>query len=195
MYLYSNKDFINPSKPKILFMKFQIIALLWILSLIYFPAIAQDTDSTEQKSQEYVTYRGNKFLFLSVGYHLNTYHAGECRLIWGAGGLGYLVGFSAGSEFVFKPKDFTFAPKIAYEFQMLFLGARLNMLYYTNSRGNSLKFRPEAGLSFFGLGHIFYGYNITITNKDFVPVRHHFTVGINLPVAEKWESLPPVIVR
>lgn len=42
----------------------------------------------------------------------------------------------------------------------------LNLIYYTDFKGSSLRFRPEIGVGMWNF-KLVYGYNVAITNKDF----------------------------
>jgi hypothetical protein len=167
----------------------QIIFLAGIIVGYSQAALAQETEEEEPDTLEYGIYSGYTFLFTNIAYNLNTYNSLELRMIYGVSAGGYgLLGLSAGSEFIFTPRELTFAPKIAAEIHILAVGMKLNTLYYINSKGNSLKIRPEIGVGLAGYFYILYGYSIAVTHKDFLPLKHHFTVGVNLPTAKRWKS-------
>jgi hypothetical protein len=54
----------------------------------------------------------------------------------------------------------------------------LNLINYTDFNENSLRFRPEIGMGF-GVFRIVYGYNLAITNKNFVGINKH-NFGLNI---------------
>ena len=87
-----------------------------------------------------------------------------------------------GSEFKKYNNNFLWAPKIGIWASGGCCGgsAGLSLIYYINSKETSLKFRPEIGVGFFIL-RFYYGYNITIINKDFVPVSRN-VFGANLVI-------------
>lgn len=92
-------------------------------------------------------------------------------------------GPSLGSELVLDFKDnFFVAPKLAFEYHYLLAGARLNLLYYTDTKlsQGALKFRPEIGASLFGRVWLFYSYTFNLTNRELYKMKHGVTIGLNV---------------
>jgi len=74
--------------------------------------------------------------------------------------------------------NFILGPKIGYELNLLIFQIRLNIIDYTNlQQDNLFVFRPDIGLTFFGLFSISYGYNVFLAGNNFNMVDRH-TIGL-----------------
>ena len=91
----------------------------------------------------------------------------------------YMVGqLYVSSEFVFYPNKMLIAPKIGMNMGISFVNfSYSNFLYYTDFKEGAFSYRPEIGVSLWG-GRLYYGYNIPISNKDFLKNNRH-QIGLN----------------
>ena len=92
-------------------------------------------------------------------------------------------GPSLGTDLVLDFKNnFLLAPKFSFEYHYLLAGARLNVLYYTDTKlsQGALKLRPEIGASLFGKVWLFYSYTLNLTNREFYKMKHGITIGLNV---------------
>lgn len=137
-------------------------------------------------------HQGHNFVITLAGHQSKAYTAGELAIgrsyseSNGAGGSYYQYGL--GSECLWRNGDsLVLAPKIYCEAAINMLGLRLNLLNYTDLKnGNSLKFRPEIGLTALGYANIYYGYTIAITHKEFVQATHTLSVQWNIFCGGRW---------
>lgn len=81
------------------------------------------------------------------------------------------------NELLFVDK-FVWGAKIGANFGAGMMDLGINLINYTNFEENSIRFRPEFGLGF-GRFRLYYGYNLPITNRNFLDVNNHL-IGINL---------------
>ena len=81
------------------------------------------------------------------------------------------------NELLFADK-FVWGVKVGANFGTGMMDLGVNLINYTNFEENSIRFRPEFGLGF-GRFRLYYGYNLPITNKNFLDVNDHL-IGINL---------------
>lgn len=104
-------------------------------------------------------------------------------------GLGFR-GPRVGIETNFSFDNFTFAPKLGYEISVLFLCLRGSGVgYVDSSKQLDLRLLPEAGLSFFGLANLTYGYSIPLLSYEAVNVgRHRLALSFNLS-RDLWRDL------
>jgi hypothetical protein len=94
-----------------------------------------------------------------------------------------LAGFvySMGSEFTIR-KDFIVAPKISASAYSLFIGTKIDLLYYMSNNGNTLAIRPQIGLPF-----LMYGYNIPFNNSLGNRINRH-CFSFYLPIKPKQQK-------
>jgi hypothetical protein len=136
-----------------------ILGLVFGLSTLCF---SQDNDSTHFHKV------GDKYLSLLVGYNFWNNHFLELGIAHNQldmqghhpFGFNYFMSteIKIDNELVLGPKIGLWASNG--------LGMGLNLIYYTDLDDSALRFRPEIGI---GLSRfkIVYGYNISLTNKDF----------------------------
>lgn len=109
-----------------------------------------------------------------LGLSLYTFN---CRLPHPASGYLYI-----GSEFNKElDKNWIYAPKVGF---MVAGGLAFgsSLIYYTNSKESSLRFRPEIGMGF-GPFSLTYGYNISLSNKAFSDInRNNFSLKYNFEI-------------
>jgi len=67
---------------------------------------------------------------------------------------------------------FTIAPKVNYTMNW-FISFGASMLYYTDFTEGSLRFRPEVGLSMFGL-RVYHGWNFSVDRYNPLPMNSSF---------------------
>jgi hypothetical protein len=135
---------------------------------------SQDNDSTSF----YKT--GDKYLSLLLGYNFWNNHFLELGVAHNqldmqghhAFGFNYFV-----SAEVKIDNDLVLGPKVGLWFSNG-LGMGLNLIYYTDFGDSALRFRPELGI---GLSRfkIVYGYNISLTNKDFEKINKS-NIGLSI---------------
>lgn len=127
---------------------------------------SQDSDSTSFYKA------GDKYLSLLVGYDFWDNHFVELGLahnqldMQGHHAFGFNYFFSTELKI---DNDIVLGPKVGLWFSNA-IGMGLNLIYYTDFDNSALRFRPEIGI---GLSRfkIVYGYNISLTNKDFEKVN------------------------
>lgn len=115
---------------------------------------------------------GDRYLSVLVGYNFWNNHFIELGLahnqldIQGHHATGYH--YFVSSEFKID-RDLVVGPKVGV-WVGGGLGIGLNLIYYTDFDKSALRFRPEIGI---GLSRfkIVYGYNISLTNKDFEKIN------------------------
>jgi hypothetical protein len=164
----------------------------FILIVFFFPLFSytQVTDSLSTTKKPYFFYgdtkhsiafkgeysfQGNHYISVGLGF-LNP------RVLNGGPCATYILGtegFSINSDLYLGQNNFHIIPKISYEFTFLLFGAKMNVGTITNFKSNQLLISPEIGLSLFGKGYLFYGYNF-IENNLFGISNHKVTLGINL---------------
>jgi hypothetical protein len=72
------------------------------------------------------------------------------------------------------------APKIGYELNSSLIAMRANIMVYTDFQRTDLRFRPEIGLTFFGLGQLVYSVNIPLTPQEMNELAfHQFSLTFN----------------
>lgn len=74
--------------------------------------------------------------------------------------------------------NFVWGAKVGANFGTGMMDIGINLVNYTNFEENSIRFRPEFGLGF-GKFRLYYGYNVSITNKDFEDINEHL-IGVNI---------------
>lgn len=107
-----------------------------------------------------------KFDFI-LGYNGIDNHYGEIGIARGYRGFegwAYVYSsFNLSAEFrIAENNNVIIAPKIGYSTTLAYLNLGVYGVYYLNANTNNNNFfiRPEIGPSFFGIGTIFWGYNI-----------------------------------
>jgi hypothetical protein len=154
-----------------------------ILFTFFCPHLYCQTDTIKNKE----TINEDKAHFiLSGGLSYQKQFVGELGVIYGYSGLGDmcnpsgLIGLKLASEFNFTSNNFFIAPKIGGQIDFYILGARLNIIDYTNFNYHDFKFTPEIGLSLTGFVDLFYGYNFSLTEKRIHDIgTHRVTLTIN----------------
>jgi hypothetical protein len=162
---------------------FHYIYGMWRLVLLLLFPVALHAQRYRDQGRQHV---GHNFVITLAGHQNKAYTTGELAIgrayseTNGAGGSYYQYGL--GSEFLWRNGDsLVLAPKLYGELAINMLGLRVNLLNYTDlQHGNSLKFRPEIGLTAVGYVNIYYGYTIAITNKDFIHGTHTLSVQWNI---------------
>lgn len=115
------------------------------------------------------------YAYAEVGY------TAGAKILWPKSTL--IKGFSA---FTFgveagAPGRFVIAPKISYSVN-LFISFGASILYYTDFNLGALRFRPEVGVSMFGIRCV-YGRNLTVANYDFSGLNtNNFTLTAYIPL-------------
>lgn len=140
-----------------------ISGLIFGLSTLCF---SQDIDSTSYHKP------GDKYLSLLVGYNFWNNHFLELGLahnqldMQGPHALGFHYFVSTEVKI---DNDWVLGPKVGLWFGNG-IGMGLNLICYTDFDEAALRFRPEIGigLSRFKIG---YGYNLSLTNKNFEKVN------------------------
>lgn len=79
---------------------------------------------------------------------------------------GILTGPKVSSEFNFNFKQFFLGPKVSYEFDYYVIGARINLIDYTDFKQSDFRFTPEIGLTFVSYLNLFYGYNVPLSSGE-----------------------------
>ncbi len=89
-------------------------------------------------------------------------------------------GLTVGME-LSKQDRVIIAPKLAYSINM-FLSFGVNLLYYTDLSTATLQFRPEIGVSAFGVRAVF-GRNFSVGNYEFKGVnKNNYAVTVLIPL-------------
>ena len=171
-------------------MKNLIHKIVLLIFFVPFCSYSQATDSLSKEKKSYIffgdtkhsiaikgeyAFQGNHYASLGFGY-LNP------RILNGGPCATYILGtegFSVNSDIYLGNNHFHLIPKISYEFTFLLIGAKLNLGTVTDFRSNQLLISPEIGISLFGKGYLFYGYNF-IENNLYGISKHKVTLGINL---------------
>jgi len=105
-----------------------------------------------------------------------------------SGHNGQIKGFGIGLESSFfnvtgEAQTTLYAPRLSYQVfdTWLPIGAKLNVLYYTDFDKGSLTIRPELGVNLGVNNYLMYGYNLVTTQADLVPTHHQITFGFTFP--------------
>jgi len=105
-----------------------------------------------------------------------------------SGHSGQVKGFGVGLESSFfnvmgEEQTTLYTPRLSYQVfdTWLPIGAKLNVLYYTDFNKGSLTIRPELGVNLGVNNYLMYGYNLVITQSELVPTRHQVTFGFTFP--------------
>jgi hypothetical protein len=129
----------------------------------------------------------DKHLYLAVGIVKQKQLMGEVGLLYGkwfhehSGVTIGMSGMKVSTEFNFQSKNFTIAPKVGYEFAILYVGGKLSLMDYTNFTYHDFKLTPEIGLTSAGYMGVYYGINIPITKSHLDNVSlHKFSLMFNL---------------
>jgi hypothetical protein len=131
----------------------------------------------------------DNIFFPALGLSIQEHLFGEANLCYGTGGtsLGSCGDdhewiSKIGSEFSFNNKDLVLGPKLSLEYVRGFLGARINLIDYTDFKTQDWRFTPEIGITLGSFIDIYYGYNIPLTNDrlNFV-AENRVTLTIILP--------------
>jgi hypothetical protein len=147
--------------------------------ILFFSSTAFGQSFTEEEFSDNLyfsaglSFQKQKFGEVGIGYAF----IGE----WGNMGTNNLfLGLKIASEFTIKGTKRIVAPKISAEINMLFLGARFNIINYTDFNYNDVKFTPEIGITAFGLCNLFYGYNFSLSPSHFNSVaKNRLTLVFN----------------
>ncbi|OJJ19572.1 hypothetical protein BKI52_22455 [marine bacterium AO1-C] len=130
---------------------------------------------------------------LSLGVIFNTGEAPKAKEpslspVNFSGHSGQIKGFGIGLETSFfnvtsEEQTTLYTPRLSYQVfdTWLPIGAKLNVLYYTNFGKGSLTIRPELGVNLGVNNYLMYGYNLVATNANLVPTRHQVTFGFTFP--------------
>lgn len=163
--------------------------------LLFLFAAFSMADLAAQTGQPSKNYQTTKTVIAAhFGYQYFAYHGLELGLAHARyskqGGLHYVRAYALAGEVVFSDSLTAFGPKagiwITGGAAMLSLGASAS--YYINKNTGSLRARPEIG---FGLKRfrLVYGYQFTLTEKDFLPVNAPhivtFSVLIDIKVLKR----------
>lgn len=100
----------------------------------------------------------------------------------------YMAGQAAASaEFFQKGDNWIVAPKVGVVMGFSFVNLTYaNFLYYTDFTSGAFSYRPELGVSY-RRGRLFYGYNIPLSNKEFLSdMRHYIGLTYQLGVVKSW---------
>ena len=155
--------------------------ILLYLNLLLLPfKMYSQTDTLKTKNQirkkllftSGITYQNN------LGGQIGVY---KYRNLYGSSCIGQfgLKGYKLETEFYFN-KELLIAPKISCEMNFFFVGARLNIIDYTNFKYHNFNITPELGFTFYGQCNLFYGYNIPINKPQIDNVgRHKITFVYN----------------
>lgn len=77
------------------------------------------------------------------------------------------------SEFIGAQDRMMVAPKMCFTSGISFVSiSYVNFLYYTDFTEGAFSYRPEIGFNI-GHGHLYYGYNIPLSNKSFLDDFRH----------------------
>ncbi len=145
-------------------------------------------DSTQNNSQEYIINENTDFncIIVAGGYN----NGGVAEIGFGrvtVRPLKYLLGaepkilpknYSPGQinacvELLSRSNSFLFAPKVGLSMGVSMLNfSYANFLYYTDFTDGALSYRPEIGIALSN-GKLNYGYNIPLSNKDFLKDYRH----------------------
>lgn len=143
-------------------------------------------------SSGFVFYDQHDLLLLKMGYVYNGYQGISVSLMknkniheMGIPNSFIKRGPSIGFDLVFHNRNLTFSPTLSYEVCLLLVAIKNSILCYTDFKNTSIKYRPEIGLSLSEYVNIMYGYNIAITNKNFIPIKHNLSVSIGLCMFSK----------
>ncbi|MBL4704819.1 MAG: hypothetical protein JKY54_09875 [Flavobacteriales bacterium] len=155
------------------------ILFILMVVLIPFSCLAQE-DETEK--DHYFTYEptfsvANKAeIGLSVGYKKVGFSGSRFFNIanrWHGPYLGLSYGANNGEGLMIS--------KLGYSVMHKIIIVRSALINYTDFGQGMFVFRPEAGLSFFEVLSVTYGYNIPLTNTDYFNKKGHvLTINISL---------------
>lgn len=156
-----------------------IVSIFLIFSALQINCLAQSDSLNFNDSTKHHSYFEKK-VCLITGYQIHKNHIGELGLgIIKNGVVGHhpsTMIYGISNEFNLN-NDFVWGQKIGIWFSGgMCLG--LNLINYTNLKSNAIRFRPEYGFGF-NIFRVVYGYNFTITNKEFENINKHiFQINI-----------------
>jgi hypothetical protein len=91
-----------------------------------------------------------------------------------------------GVESNFDSKNWVYAPKIGYEFDVLLLSVRANVLRYKSTENVDIRLLSEVGLTLAGVLSVNYGYSVPIGSYKMETIsKHRVSFTANL-----WGVLP-----
>lgn len=86
----------------------------------------------------------------------------------------------------FVDSDTYLSSKLGYEYFLFFLGARANLIHYTDFSGNQFVFRPELGISLASYITFTYGYNLSFYSQgNLFPDGNVFSLNLAYPILHK----------
>lgn len=160
-------------------MKKALLSTVFIFLFI----LSSDAGSLIQQ-QDVKLIRDQEFVDLSLitGYQTGSSNSnfieiglGLKREIWNHHPAHIVLRFS--NELLFVD-NFVWGAKVGANFGTGMMDLGINLINYTNFEENSIRFRPEFGLGF-GRFRLYYGYNLPLTNRNFLDVNNHL-IGVNL---------------
>lgn len=166
-------------------MRISMIRKFIIVFLVLSPILGFGQDSAKSSSQD----NSSKGYFaFSAGASYQKQFTGELGVTYfsdvedGPCTPRIVMGPKVASEFNFRfNNQFTLGPKISYEADFTIIGARVNLIDYTNFKENDICFTPEIGLTLMGYVNLFYGYNIPLSSdKTNIPGTNRITLTINI---------------
>lgn len=119
--------------------------------------------------------------YVDINFLYSKYDEGHGNVvIWGP---------RIGMELKLNSTHFVYAPKIGYELAGFPIILRGSAITYIDNGQTDLRLVPEAGLSFFGLINLTYGYNFqTLSFRTSEISNHRFGLTINLDF-DVWRGL------
>ncbi|MFT5915859.1 MAG: hypothetical protein ACI81T_002362 [Bacteroidia bacterium] len=162
---------------------------IFVCCLVPFPGLGQAKNSSLNDSTHYQYYIKKDLTFIT-GYQIQNKHFAEIGIgVIKDGVIGYhpsTLIYGISNEIRISD-DFVWGLKTG-----LWMGGGmnlgLNLIHYTDFSDSSLRFRPEIGLGL-GVFRIVYGYNFTLTNKEFSGInKHNFGLNIMLKVKSLGEK-------
>ena len=151
----------------------------WI-SILFF-ALLLSTHNTFGQSHHLgikIGYQSNRTAELGVGYAYS---------IWEKGSVapGLMLSPAIGVEHMHHSERNIVGAKMSLEAYYIFFAGRVNIIRYEADTQIDMRLRPEIGLSFFGLGNVFYGYNIPLSKVQLSEIQgHKISFLINIPLKE-----------
>ena len=126
-----------------------------------------------------------------IGYErtrINLFEIGVARGSRGYEGYSiYNANYHLTTEHISNNNQYLLGSKVGFKASALFFDFTTDFIYYTNFKNSFLAFRPEIGISFFGLVDLNYGYKFNLQPTDFNFLKGHIlsariTLGKNIQI-------------
>lgn len=122
-------------------------------------------------------HQSRRFVELGIGYAYTPFETKDDMI------PSLIISPTISVEFNYGNQKRILGKKVSFEAHYYFVGTRMNIVQYTAGSESDLRFRPEAGISLFGIVNCFYGYNFKLSNEQIAEIQpHNFSFAINIPL-------------